>query len=59
MSGVQLTRGQEEELYVLLKAREAALPVPLGDLLRVIEKSLFQRLTVEEMERLVERSSER
>ncbi len=44
---------------MLLKAREAALPGPLGDLLRVIEKSLFQRLTVEEMERLVQRSSER
>ncbi len=59
MSGVRLTGAQEEELYVLLKAREELLSGDLRELLRAIEGSLFQRLTVEEMERLVQRSAER
>ncbi len=59
MSGVRLTGAQEEELYVLLKAREELLSGHLRELLRAIEGSLFQRLTVEEMERLLQRSAER
>lgn len=52
-----LGTAEEEELYVFLRAREEHLPAPLEALLRRIEKSLFERLTVAEMERLVERSS--
>ena len=57
MSAPQLSDGEEEELYVFLKAREDALHGLLEGVLRRIEKSLFARLTVAEMERLVERSS--
>lgn len=57
MSAAPLGSAEEEELYVFLKAREDELRAPLGAVLRRIEKSLFERLTVAEMERLVERSS--
>ncbi len=52
MSGLLLSDDEEVELYVLLKPREAGLLRPLADLLRRIEHSLYQRLTVEEIERL-------
>jgi hypothetical protein len=56
VSGAPLSSGEEEEMYVFLKAREDELPGPLEGVLRRIERSLFERLTVAEMERLVERS---
>ena len=56
MSGVVLSGREEEELYVLLKSREGLLPEVLEHVLRRIERALFGRLTVEEMERLAERS---
>ena len=57
---VELSAGQEEEIYVLLKPREGTLSEPLDELLRRIEKALFQRLTIEEMEGLSKRfASER
>ena len=57
MSAGPLSDAEEEEIYVFLKAREDQLLAPLGGVLRRIERSLFDRLTVAEMERLVERSS--
>ncbi len=60
MSALQLSGPEEEELYVLLKPREGHLPEPLEDVLRRVERSLFDRLTVEELERLATRfASER
>ena len=52
MNGVQLTDEEECELYVILKPREETLPVPLAALLDRLEKALYERLTVEEMEGL-------
>jgi hypothetical protein len=52
VSQILLTAREEEELYILLKPREAGPSAPLGDLLRRIEKALFDRLTIEEIERL-------
>jgi hypothetical protein len=50
-----LTEKEEEELYVLLKPREIDLLEPLQGLLQRIEKSLFERLTIEEIEGLAAR----
>ncbi len=55
MSRVELTAKEEEELYVVLKPREGLLAEPLEELLRRVEKTLFDRLTIAEMERLRER----
>jgi hypothetical protein len=52
---VALSEKEEEELYVLLKARETDLEEPLQGLLQRIEKSLFERLTIEEIEDLAAR----
>lgn len=52
MSELILSGSEEIELYVLLKPREAALEEPLSGLLRRIEKSLFDRMTIEEIESL-------
>ena len=52
---VQLTDAEQEEIYVILKPREGALSEPLEELLRRVEKALFERLTIEEMERLSRR----
>ena len=52
MSSTTLTGEEETEVYLLLKRREGELPRPLVGLLRRLEKSLYARLTVEEMERL-------
>ncbi len=56
MTPVVLSPGEEEELYVALKHREGDLGEPLRGLLARIEKSLYGRLTIEEIERLGERS---
>jgi hypothetical protein len=39
-----------EELYVLLKPREETLAEPLAGLLARLERSLYDRLTIEELE---------
>jgi hypothetical protein len=55
MSGVALSLAEEAELYVLLKPRETELGGALSGLLSRIEKALFERLTVAEMEQLISR----
>ena len=55
MSGLALSESEETELYVLLKPREGSLDPALVQLLRRLEKSLYERLTIEEMERLSSR----
>lgn len=55
MKEVALTEKDVEELYVLLKPREVDLQEPLQGLLKRIEKSLFERLTIEEIENLAAR----
>jgi len=57
VSRIQLTDEEEAELYVLLKPREAELGFVLDGLLRSIERALFGRLTIEEIERLAARFS--
>ena len=52
MSAIALSDGESAELYVLLKPREGRLAAPLAGLLLRIEKSLYERLTIDEMERL-------
>jgi len=57
MGGLELSDNEEIELYVLLKPREAILSADLAGLLRRIERSLYQRMTIEELERLSSRFS--
>lgn len=57
MSDVVLGAREQEELYVILKPREKDLVDPLGETLRKIERALFQRLTIGEMEKLSRRIS--
>lgn len=52
MSDLRLVPAEEEALYVVLKAREDRLAEPLHGLLRRLEQSLFQRLTIEQLEGL-------
>jgi hypothetical protein len=52
---VQLSAREEEDLYVLLKPREKRLGGPLDGLLRRVEKALFERMTIEEIEGLAAR----
>jgi hypothetical protein len=52
---VALTEKEVEELYVVLKPRETDLEEPLQGLLKRIEKSLFERMTIEEIETLAAR----
>ena len=58
MSLVTLDPREQEELYVVLKPRESELPPAAGGVLRRIERELFQRLTIEEMEKLAARFSD-
>ena len=55
MSDVILTQREQEELYVLLKPREETLGELLEEVLRRIEKALFERLTIEQIETLAAR----
>lgn len=55
MSSLRLSEEEECELYVLLKPREGRLSAALVSLLARVEKSLYERLTVEEIEGLVHR----
>jgi hypothetical protein len=57
LNAVTLDPREQEELYVVLKPRESDLPPVLGRVLRRIERELFQRLTIEEMEKLAARFS--
>jgi hypothetical protein len=57
MGTVFLSDSEEDELYVLLKPREAELAEALRDLLRRVERSLYARLTIEDIERLSARFS--
>ncbi len=52
MSGLPLSDKEVEELYAVLKPMEAVLPASLLPLLVRLERSLYQRLTIEELERL-------
>jgi hypothetical protein len=52
MSGLELGDGEIEELYILLKPREQDLSQELLRLLNRIEKSLYTRMTVKELEEL-------
>lgn len=56
MGGILLSDTEENELYVMLKPREAELPEPLKVLLRRVEKSLYERMTVEDIEGLNKRN---
>ena len=55
MNEVVLDAREQEELYVILKPREKEIVGQLGGLLRRLERALFQRLTIEEMEKLASR----
>jgi hypothetical protein len=57
VNGMMLSPAEVQELYVVLKPRENGLHPPLPDLLRRIEKDLFDRLTIEEIEALLARSA--
>ena len=59
MGGILLSDNEENELYVMLKPREADLPEPLKVLLRRVERSLYQRMTIEDIEGLSGRFPER
>lgn len=52
MTGLTLTDAEIEELYLLLKPREDRLSDPLAGLLARIERTLYDRLTIEELERM-------
>jgi hypothetical protein len=49
---VVLDAREQEELYVFLKPLEKELVKPLDGLLRRIERALYERLTIEELEKL-------
>jgi hypothetical protein len=55
VSDVVLDAREQEELYIILKPLEKNLVDPLGGTLRRIERALFQRLTIEQMEELARR----
>jgi hypothetical protein len=57
MSGIALSDAEIEELYALLTSKEQALSGRLIGLLGRLEKSLYARLTVEEIEALSRRAS--
>lgn len=59
MTGLTLTEEEIEGLYVLLKPREERLSEPLAGLLARIERTLYDRLTIEELERMRLRFSAR
>lgn len=58
MNELSVDAREQEELYVILKPLEKELVDPLGGLLRRIERALFQRLTIEELENLAARFAE-
>ncbi len=50
---IELSDSEAEELFVILKPLEQQLVVQLAGLLARIEKRLYERFTIEEMERLL------
>jgi hypothetical protein len=52
VTSLDLSDREIEELYVLLKPREESLGDPLEGLLARLEQLLFDRLTIEQIERL-------
>ncbi|MCX7029235.1 MAG: hypothetical protein NTU62_03840 [Spirochaetes bacterium] len=52
MTALELTDAEIEELYVLLKPREESLAEPLAALLVRLERRLYDRLTIDELERM-------
>ena len=52
MTTLSLSDSEIEELYVLLKPREESLGAPLEGLLARLEHALFDRLTIDQIERL-------
>ena len=57
MTALNLSDQEIEELYVLLKPREESLGAPLEGLLARLERTLFDRLTIDQIERLMLRFS--
>jgi hypothetical protein len=57
MTGLSLSDREVEDLYAALKLLEARLPPRLVSLLRRVEQSLYQRLTVDELETLARGSA--
>ena len=52
MNPITLSEREIEELYVILKPREDSLGAALEELLARLEQTLYDRLTIDEMERL-------
>jgi hypothetical protein len=52
VSAIGLSDAEVEELYVLLKPREESLAEPLAGLLARLERSLYDRLTIDQIERM-------
>jgi len=55
VSEIVVDAREQEELYVILKPLESELVAPLGSFLNRVERALFQRLTIEELETLTAR----
>lgn len=56
---IPLSPREQEELYIMLRRNEEALNAPLETVLFRIEKSLFDRMSIDEMERIQARVRER
>jgi len=52
VNSVTLSDREIEDLYVILKPREETLGAALEELLARLEQALYDRLTIDEMERL-------
>jgi hypothetical protein len=52
VTAITLSDPEIEELYVLLKPREESLGALLEELLARLEHTLFDRLTIDQIERL-------
>ncbi len=52
MNPISLSDREIEDLYVILKPLEETLGAPLEELLERLERALYDRLTIDEMEQL-------
>ena len=52
MSPISLSDAEIDALYVILKPREESLPEELAALLARMEHALYDRLTIDQIERL-------
>lgn len=57
-TAVSLREDELEELYVLLLARESKLHPALEDLKRRLERTLYERRSIAEMEALTQRATD-